>query len=375
MTQPARLVNYDGLSRIERCFVLGAGASYDAGVPVERRILPAAEWCAEFLQSKECKTEYEERALVRIRALLELARNALDGSLDSSLDPLYSKLDESDRHILNWLVVFLLSRVGCTSSGGFCYRWEKHEPDAATSYRRMAKVVSSRDAILTFNYDTFLEQGISPPFKLHYGSCIAAWPHEDRYPILGRDEEVTLRVLRLHGSAGWLTCSKCSLTEDFGMMPINELGIEEETVRAHDVDAYCPRCMREVGVSSMGLDAILHDGMSYDLFEREHCMVLPAAEREYDREPLRSIWGFTEKALAVCDQIIIVGYSLPAVDKAFKAVVDRALKVRESHPKLLVVDPAGDTGDAWKNISTALGHLDPQLSRQTFSQWLDGNGA
>ncbi len=277
-----------------------------------------------------------------------------------------------ERAMLSKLVVFVLSRIRwLCDSRTFAYR----DDVSPLSYQRFAKAINPSDAVITFNYDTSLERGLCPPWKIHYGYPITPSPWE-RCPVKGEDESRTIRILRLHGSAAWLTCPRCDHTEDFGYMNINELGIEDATHRSGDADAYCPICLWKTGVSSLSLESMTYHRSEqiYQLFGREHCMVLPAAEREYEREPLQTIWKLSEDALARCDEIIIIGYSFPVVDQMFRVLLNRSMNRRENQPSLVVVDPSGETGDAWKNISNRLDFLRPSLSAMKFSCWLDERG-
>jgi NAD-dependent SIR2 family protein deacetylase len=368
-------VRYDDLPSIKRCFVFGAGASYDAGVPVECYILDAAKWCASYLRNKST-SGYETRAISQIDELLTIATQVFGDNLNVPLDPLYQRLDKSGQTKLSQLAVFVLSRVRWREDRkSYFYRHDHNESEETFCYHRLANELRSTDVVITLNYDTFLETGVSSLWKLHYGAPITPWP-DQRYPVSGEDELKTLRVLKLHGSAGWLSCPRCGCTEDFGFMNIDELGIDDTTFRRKDADAYCPECIRRIGLSSMGLESVIYHGLdsTYQMFGREHCMILPAADRSYDREPLREIWRHCEQALSQCAEVIAVGYSIPEVDKEFRECMSRAVKNRVDRPLISVVDPSPKTQSTWEQFTAALGLSTPECHQKTFTAWLSDCG-
>lgn len=377
MTEFNELALYEGLPFPKRCFVLGAGASYDAGVPVESYILDAAKWTAEFLRTRSQNSDYESKAIESIDHILQ-AVTANGGTFVGPLDPIYQLLNEEQRLLLSRVVVFVLARVGWHATDRtYYYRHGDPRRDDPFSYQRFQSELKPTDVVITFNYDPFLEKGISPPWKVHYGRPISPWPFLERYPIRGKDETNTLRILRLHGSAGWLTCPRCRCTEDFGYMNVYELGISETAVRKIDADAYCPRCMRDMGMSEWGLESMRMHGSdsAYKLFEREHCVILPAATRSYDSEPLRTIWNYSEVALSQCEEVIAIGYSLPPVDVAFRECFERAMQIAKTKPIVTVIDPSETTQATWKEFAVSVGLSVPTQRRCTFSDWLERNKA
>jgi hypothetical protein len=367
------LVNYEDLSPVHRCFVLGAGASYDARVPVQNKILTASQWCLDYLKKKGSLSPYEERTRVDLELIVDQAKTRFSGT-DTQLEVLYDGLDGDQRNALDRVIIFILSRVGFDHLG-FFYRRDTLGRRTNSSYDRFAKTITSSDIIVTFNYDTYLDSGLAGSWKLHYGARILPWP-EDRAPAKGKDEDKTIRLLRLHGSAGWLVCDHCHYVEDFGDLNIYELGSERAIVGAKDVDAYCPKCLRESGVSSMGLESMTsHGSVSlFSAFGRRHCAILPALDRQYDVVPLNHIWPLCEQAIRNCTEIIVVGYSMPTADKAFVELVKQALATRSNSPSVTVVDPSGPTGPAWKNISACFGKPNTKAKFITFSAWLDEQG-
>jgi hypothetical protein len=166
--------------------------------------------------------------------------------------------------------------------------------DANTSTRKtfrklLSQHVRSRDAIVSFNYDTVFEQSL---------------PASNDWGYDGLDDCTNrLRILKPHGSINW------ALAED---------GSIKVTSEPKTPVVVAPTHLTFVDISS---DA--NHGSGY----------LDQAKE------VRAIWSEMEAQMKQAKALVFIGYSFPVADLYFSSILRQALADRATSPGLVLVNP------------------------------------
>ncbi|MDQ1591620.1 MAG: hypothetical protein QOG71_2247 [Pyrinomonadaceae bacterium] len=160
---------------------------------------------------------------------------------------------------------------------------------------------STRNTIITFNYDTLVEDALadlSTPF--HYGLSSAAATLQEGAKCSLSDQALAgaIPILKLHGSINWATPDN-----------LNEM-----------VKVY---------------------GSYDDVRARgERILLLPPTWRKAFGGHLTGIWETALKAISEATRIIIIGFSMPPTDTHFKYLIASGLRDNISLRKLIFVNPS-----------------------------------
>lgn len=156
-----------------------------------------------------------------------------------------------------------------------------------------------KNTVLTFNYDTVLEESLSNiGVKCSYGFEHSSVEYDKSAKHVTRKaENNALPVHKLHGSVNWAT-------------PLKERGK-----------------LRVFG--------------SYDdlLKANRQVLLIPPTWRKTFGGPLTSIWDAAVKALTEATQIIIIGFSIPPTDIHFKYLLAAGLQENISLRKIYCLNP------------------------------------
>jgi hypothetical protein len=187
-----------------RIFVLGAGFSKLAGLPLASQLFPLVKAAIERRHGRDTKFQRDLEAYIRYRHIadgVEIPEHAVD------LEAVLSYLDIE--HFLELRGSDTWSQEGNESQlmirAAIGEVIQSHTPPTdklPDAYYRFAENLSVHDWILTFNYDVLLERAlerVGKPYRL--------FPH--RFSSIGRHsntvdserEEVVL--LKMHGSVDW----------------------------------------------------------------------------------------------------------------------------------------------------------------------------
>jgi NAD-dependent SIR2 family protein deacetylase len=150
----------------------------------------------------------------------------------------------------------------------------------------------SPDAIITFNYDCFLDDallkiGVRPEYELPLDAIPEAW---SAHPT-------SVTLLKLHGSTNWFRCTSSICAN---------IWVAESTWRRNYLYGciQCPYCSQP---------------------SVEPVIVPPAWTKGEYRETLTSIWSKALEVLRKADQLFIIGYSVPPADAFFQYLLSLAL--------------------------------------------------
>ena len=363
-------------------YVLGAGASAEAGVPLTKSLL-------ENLASRSAHSVELARFIKRfgfqdvkegsIQDLINFVNSCVRDNQPLDGDFTIDKL----RALRNAITVQLSFVIGETSNNGDKVQLPDEADDQLgaeelrlpvhfrlfvrrlkTRRRGIAGRLAAGDVVVSTNYDinidaalyelvyadeTGAERGGSTLSDVYLGSTEFRDPYTDEYAL--SSTKATVDLLKLHGSLNWL---------------------------------YCPRCMR-IFVSAFGFSvrylADLNDPETAD--ERtcfcgyhplEAVIIAPSSTQEIANLHLRSIWLNAYKALEAADHIVVCGYSLPPEDLAIRSLFHRALDARRQmdreRPTVKVIDPKAADGQLKDRFVRLFGqHV--RFVEKKFSAWVN----
>lgn len=272
-------------------YVLGAGASHDAGGPLisdffSKNAERNARIHAKYFSSNErflaLESAYKIWALDTDRPDIEKFFQRVDyqtliGERFLSQVPARDLKPETLHRYLVWYIgAYVRNSIA-----------DQRKPPAY--YRTFAKSLKRRGkrfALISFNYDLVFERAILTELKeLDYklGRIYGHKKFCNGVPLL-----------KLHGSLNWLWCPKCE-----------EIFVDNESV-AH-------RYPRESCLSRCG-------GM------RQPLIIPPSPQKGEHLKVIQTLWRNAEYLMEEADKIVIVGYSLPDADVAAKELLKDSVR-------------------------------------------------
>jgi len=167
-----------------------------------------------------------------------------------------------------------------------------------------------RNTVITFNYDTLLEDSLSLlniPFNYGFDASSVNY-HESALCVQANSTPDDLQVLKLHGSMNWADpLSSDGKIEIFGTY---------KDIRSNDRRAY----------------------------------LVPPTWRKVFGGGLTEVWGKAITALTEATRIIIIGFSMPSTDVHFKYLLAAGLRDNISLRKLFFINPAEDPNPLRENL-------------------------
>ncbi|SFQ96779.1 SIR2-like domain-containing protein [Desulfoscipio geothermicus DSM 3669] len=302
-------------------FVLGAGASYADGAPLQAEILPIimSDELQDIPVSPVGRTvrefiadNFAWNAGARIYPTLETVFGFLDYfiSQDEHLSAKYT--NRKIRYIKEGLIKLIHYVISAKSNKqGQTYRsfWE-----AVRKYNRNI-------AVLTLNYDTLLEEafGSVRPNLGYINYCIHlmnydlpgngsapnwwAFPEKSAAPAKG-DSPTPVKIMKGHGSLNWKYCNCCNqilLTPWDTKIDLFSDGFDKP-----DADAGKHRC-------------------PIDASEFETLIIPPSHIKKISHPVISQILNEALREIRACRKIVFVGYSFPDADVHFKALFKKSL--------------------------------------------------
>lgn len=176
----------------------------------------------------------------------------------------------------------------------------RFRPNAATrtAFRTLLNQhVRSRDAFVSFNYDTVFEHSL---------------PNNQDWRYEGiSDDTVGLRILKPHGSVNW----------EVPADPGGSIRIVSNPERSVVV---MPTHLKFVQTSS----------------STETSTVNATSIGYLDQSPqIQQVWAQMEREMRQCKALVFIGYSFPVADLYFSSVLRSVLAARDATPALVIVNP------------------------------------
>lgn len=321
-----------------RVYVLGAGASLHAGYPLMKDLgHELAAWAASLPESD-------------INAAFALAHGKLtewQGSnrLDN-LEQLVTEADAGAFEIENWQSI----RAGI---GILLAQFLSPRPGRpATAYAALARLLADGDVVATFNYDISLELELAGEGKwqIHSGYGFEISPSGPGSPVV---------VLKLHGSANWRATVLGGRTGVF----------QSDGPVADPRPTFSPSACRQLGFPDFAdPDFVCGGAVNY--------MILPSFDKRFYWETSLGeegrlfwdlIWKQTEDAIKRCDEVILIGYSLPAAD-----LRGRNLLLHSIPASTPVTVCSGGDSERIASEFRAIGCRNVETVEHSFESWISG---
>lgn len=194
-------------------------------------------------------------------------------------------------------------------------------PIRSSIHERILSKLQPKDTIVTFNYDTVIEESMpdgSPLWTPNggYGVPVSGSTHEwtkhwRKYRHVDENQKSKVKLLKLHGSINWTLYknSKIRLKHRPYVMRTKKKGQpKSETI------AFLP----------------------------------PGWRKKVDQNPYNSLWAKARLAMEQCKSLVIIGYSLPETDLIAKALFLEINRKRRSRNNFLKELHIADTSEITK---------------------------
>lgn len=363
-----------------RVWVLGAGASKSYGASPTGQRMPIAQ---DFFRTFQALEIYGHPWVLWTKLAGYLERTGrepesyLAGDVDieelhSEIEAEYLRAVESSEQFLKILaygpyaeLMFLFAAVVNAVQNG----------PVSPAHEQLAERMDPEDRVVTFNWDTLMDRalavrsgwrpdwgyGIQPRNIFRDGWETPAPPPPNPYPV----------VLKLHGSANWITSHTAFLREGLALTQSSSpdtVYVFEHATRPYATYAgrymegyapfsygyYPPNIQDDPGRPAdpgMVLGRVrpkfpwIPEGTSADDgLVTMPLIIPPVKEKRYGMfgELFTTLWMQAEDALAAADEIVLIGYSFPHTDHRSNRLFRDAFLRRSTLPRVTVVDPAPD---------------------------------
>jgi len=177
----------------------------------------------------------------------------------------------------------------------------RFRPNASTrnAFRALLeKHVRSRDAFVSFNYDTIFEHSLPGNREWRYEGIT--------------DETAGFRILKPHGSVNWAAPEG----------PDEDITISTQPAQSVVV---APTHLKFVQTNNPTGSSVTRD---------------PIASGYLDQSPqIQQVWAHMEREMRQSKVLVFLGYSFPVADLYFSSVLRSVLAARKATPSLVIVNP------------------------------------
>jgi hypothetical protein len=350
---------------LDDIFVLGAGFSANAGLPVqseftERLIYAGTDKdptraVVPFLRSFIAKTfGHLERAKPEYWPDLEDIFTCIDLSANTGhhLGPKFppSELRMVRRALITRIVGMLRAEYE---------RAKEEKPEGWAGLRSFFESLNlQRTAFINLNWDTVVEEFISDihgPTRFDYacGAIHASFQKTGMKIAVNRTRiENETRLIKMHGSANWLYCDCCRRL--FWFPPKESLEIAEQILKAKEWQdrKIQPETFRTQWSCTHCKDVTL--GTRLATFTYLKALDFPMFQRS---------WFAAERLLRKARRWIFIGYSLPAADYEFKYLLKRVQLSRGRKLEVILITRGSNPEQTFSNYQRFFGQI---MKRRNF---------
>lgn len=347
-------------------YVLGAGFSYGAKVPLQAKILERLRQLRLAIDTPEA--DFFERMPIELAVhfqdtwgkIQEFLDKIFSGVMNPSLEDVFTLLDQTIETRgyclgMNWVdlemvrtalykaIVILF--LDCKHTGGIDLLLYRHIALELMVQRLAARQSGRGVSVISVNWDCILEDAIywclekleTKAIDIDY--CCYSIPFEgtSRHTtsILQKAKNLyNLKVMKLHGSVNWLLCPNCN------RLSVG-LGATAEQLCEYTIGRRCLECS-ESWLSDEGTEvtgAIL-----------EPFIISPTFMKQFDNVHIQMVWHNAYMDLCRADKVVFIGYSLPEADYHLRTLLKRAIRVGTAIDVVLVDDDRAPDEPAFENI-------------------------
>jgi NAD-dependent SIR2 family protein deacetylase len=343
-------------------FILGAGFSYPASIPLQGHLLK------EILNYKS--DDYTESAvLIAQDALKNFIIELFGKQKNIILEDIFTILDRGVigkerfkdytwqklyeiRGQLVYLILFIISK-----------RMKSVPEKVKNTYISFCKKIiqmrrshgqkSDSIAVISSNWDTlfeiFINQAFNSKQRLDMGIDYCAYTHFFHDGGISHTNLKTtgifnIKLLKLHGSLNWLYCSSC------GRLYVDDkdnIGIQNKE---------CTFCKTSSGIPNLILEPLI---------------ITPTFLKEFTNLHIKNIWQNAFIELQGASHVIFIGYSLPLADFEFKYFLKKG--IRKSANIQAVLSNKDKTNGTKKRYLSFFGKEKVRFDFDELEGWLQAN--
>ncbi len=346
--------------RVKRVFVLGAGFSSYAGLPLQSKFTEALLATSKFVDTAPSKlaVEYLKNFVGDVFGTRGTASDSWP-----KLEDLFTNIDQAanaghhlgqgyapaDLRTVRRALIFRTIRMLHQRYGRGRARKDSGWPMFELFFR---KIDLRSSAFVNLNWDTVLERGIQsvhPGYHFDYkcDAIAARFPRTRHRGPIQRDKvkpDATIHIVKIHGSTNWLYCDNCRrlfwFSPDKTMHVSNQLLAKDDWKRidpGHRHRIYrwtCIRC-KEVRLTTRLATFSYLKALDFPMFQKS--------------------WFSASELLDSAESWVFVGYSLPAADYEFKHLLKRAQLSRSKKPRLIVITKDPGAAETIENYQRFFG--------------------
>jgi hypothetical protein len=328
----------------ETVFILGAGASMQAGVPLMKGFLNKTRDVVDSSDDVGLKADLTLVTKARTKLEAAVARVSSNlGNLEELLglfemgDIVGSMLGMTDEERPK-LVPALTRLITATIEGSLVYH---HSGDGITpaphsthaGFARLVRSLTEKEspssvAIITLNWDCAIELALHQD-SVRYTYCLPS-----------DSSALGVKVLKLHGSINWQECR----VQGKG-------GAEIHVVRVEDYVSRPRRSGGQFASETEVLPLSREAGRLPGAGSQGPLIVAPSWTKTAAQKLLEPVWKEAAGELSSASRIYIIGYSLPPTDRFFRDLLSLGLQGGTPVERFWVFDPDGSKGDSSKETA------------------------
>ena len=319
--------------RPDTVYILGAGFSCDAGVPLQSGILQRIKDLDPLSTPSvfsEMFAECQGRSISFINRIFEAVPNP-------RLEDVFTLIDQSISHKnycagFNWQELELVRKALFNAIVLLFHTHESQVPPKAQEFYRLVagyfveeRVNAGQEghpfSIISLNWDCILENAIywfldqcgGDNVDIDY--CCYTTPLEgtSRHTPSINQKAVGLfntKFIKLHGSVNCVVCPNCNRL-------YTGLGAPRELLEEYIAGKICPRCYKVRDVA--GSTALNEPAL-------EPLIISPTFIKEFNNAHIQMIWHNAYIDLCEAKKVVFVGYSLPEADYHLRTLLKRAIR-------------------------------------------------
>lgn len=318
----------------EIVFILGAGASKEAGAPVIADFLDTAEELLKGGNLGEYTEDFER--VFDARSKLQVVQSKAQLELDNiesifatfEIGKLINRLPDIESDNINQLLVSIRRLIVKTLEETVSYPVRSKEIWPSYPYHEFAQLIKDlvekrhSCSIITFNYDYALDYALSFS-RIPADYCL----HETKNPG-------AIPLMKLHGSLNWAKCSKCG------------------EIIPWDIKNYIARTNARLRARVVAQPVYLNMGAQLRKSGIKHCetdvepdpvLVPPTWNKTEYHQALSGVWSRAAAELSTATNIFVSGYSLSEADLFFRYLFALGSVGKTLIKRFWVFDP--DTGN------------------------------
>lgn len=314
-------------------YVLGAGFSRNANVPLQSEILE----CVREMNLINTPSILQDKFTVCQGKSISFVNRIFKEVSNPSLEDVFTLLDQSVRNNnyclgYNWLSLGEVRRALYEAIVILFHTREKETPDDKKEFYRFIAAYLIEDrlnagqendpfSIISLNWDCVLENAVYSCLeqcddkKVDIDYCCYTNPFKGASRHIPSINQKALKLynikfLKLHGSVNWLLCPNCNRL-------YTGLGAPSEIMEEYISEKVCPQCIEFTDNSE---ENKIHGPIL------EPFIITPTFVKEFGNAHIQMVWHNAYIELREANRVVFIGYSLPEADYHLRTLLKRAIR-------------------------------------------------